>query len=307
MVKMLKAAAAVALLVLAGCGFREPKVAVEGALPLELPYREARGGLVLLKGRVNGRADVEFILDTGAPVSVILDGQRTTALGLDTSDARPLGDPSNPGTPVGIIQPGMNFRFGPLAFSDLTAVVVPERTMPCRERFDEIGFAGVIGADLFRRFVVEVDTTRKSIRLHDPKSWQPAAGSSVLPISFRNGHPHVEVKVKLPSGEEVTESMNVDIGMNRSLTLAVGSHPAFVMPAEGAAPKKSCFVNGVREERVGAPVSVVLGDTVIAVDAPNYSDYPNAVSGKRGGSIGATLFQGRRVTIDYPGKRIALS
>src|SRR5262245_21478255 len=104
--------AAATLLALAGCGFREPKVAVDGALPLDLAYREARGGLVLLTGRVNGKADVDFILDTGAPVSVIIDGKRTAALGLDTSGARPLGDPSNPATPQGIIQGGMDFRFG---------------------------------------------------------------------------------------------------------------------------------------------------------------------------------------------------
>jgi hypothetical protein len=298
--------AVAAVLALAGCGFPEPKVAVDGALPLELPYREAKGGLILLAGRVNGKADVDFILDTGAPVSVILDGKRTAALGIDTSDAKPLGDPSNPGTPVGVIRGGMDFRFGPVAFKDLTAVVVPDRTMPCRERFEEIGFAGVIGADLFRRFVVEIDTTRRLVRLHDPKSWQPRAGASVLPISFRNGHPHVDVTVKLPSGAEVTESMNVDIGMNRGLTLAVGGNPAFVMPPPGATPKKSCYVNGVREERVGEPVSVALGETVIAVEAPNYSDYPNAVSDKRVGSIGASLFQGRRVTIDYPGKRLVV-
>lgn len=298
---------AVALATLAGCGFPEPKVAVNGALPLEIPYREAKGGLVLLKGRVNGRADVEFVLDTGAPVSVILDGERTRALGLDTTHARPLGDPSNPGTPVGIIQGNMDFRFGALAFTDLTAVVVPERTMPCRERFDEIGFAGVIGADLFRRFVVEIDTKAKVIRLFDPKAWRPRDGSSVLPITFTQGHPHVDVKVKLPSGVEVAERMNLDLGMNRSLSLAAGSHPAIVMPAEGATPRKSCFVNGVREERFGPSVDVALGGTVIPVASPTYSAHANVVSGKPAGTIGVSLFQGRTLAIDYPGRRIALS
>lgn len=297
--------AALALLALAGCGFREPKVEVAGALPIELAYREARGGIIVLTGRVNGRADVDFILDTGAPVSVFLDGPRTAALGFDTSGARPLGDPSNPATPVGIIQPGMDIRFGALAFSELTAVVVPERTLPCRERFEEIGFAGVMGADLFKRFVVEIDSATKRVRLHDPKSWQPGHGSSVVPISFRDGHPHVDVKVRLPSGVEVAESMNLDLGMNRGLTLVAGSHPAVSMPAEGAV-KKSCFVNGTREERAGAPVDVWLGSASFAVAAPIYSEFPNAVGGRRNGSVGVSLFLGRRIAIDYPGRRLAI-
>ncbi len=61
-------------LAMAGCdtlslllGFPEPVVAVHSALPVELAYREGRGGIVLLTGRVNGKADVDFVLDTGAP------------------------------------------------------------------------------------------------------------------------------------------------------------------------------------------------------------------------------------------------
>ena len=53
--------------------------------------------------------------------------------------------------------------FGPVTLSQVTAVVVPQKSMPCREKFDEIGFGGVIGADLFRRFVVEIDPAAPSI------------------------------------------------------------------------------------------------------------------------------------------------
>src|SRR5262245_20949637 len=131
--------AALAVVGLSACHFPDPKVAVTGSFPIELTYREARGGLVILTGRVDDRADVDFILDTGAPVSVLLDSPRTAKLGLDTRDARPLGDPSNPATPTGVLRPDTRFAFGPLTLAGVTTVVVPEKTMPCRERFEEIG------------------------------------------------------------------------------------------------------------------------------------------------------------------------
>ena len=300
-----------AALALAGCdlryvllGFPTPTVSVAAPYPLELAYREAKGGLVVLRGRVNGRADVDFILDTGAPVTVLLDGKRTAALGLDTARARPLGDPANPATPVGVIQDGFDIALGAVALSGVTAVVVPETTMPCRERFDEIDFGGVIGADLFRRFVVEIDTQARRVRLHDPASWRSPDGAASIPITFRNGHPFVKTRVTF--GEHVVDSgMNVDTGMNRALTLAVGSHPAIVLPAEGK-PRKSCFVNGVREERDGAPVTMELGGTRIEVAAPIYSASPNAVDGERTSTIGIGLFKGRRLVVDYPGSRLVL-
>jgi len=302
--------AAVALL--SGCnlryallGFPQPVVQVAGAAPIELDYREGKGGLVILRGRVNGKADVDFILDTGAPVTVLIDGTHTAGLGLDSSRARPLGDPDNPGTPVGDIQDGHTMAFGPVTLSQVTAVVVPQESMPCREKFDEIGFGGVIGADLFRRFVVEIDPAARRVRLHEPAAWAAPAGAAAGPIAFRSGHPFVETRIQLPDGRAIDSRMNVDTGMNRTLTLAVGSHPALALPA-GGKPKRSCFVNGVREEREGGPVSVVLGGATIPVAAPVYSTSPNAVDDRATSTIGIGLFKDRRLIIDYPGKRIFL-
>lgn len=305
------AAVASAAVALAGCdlhalmGFPEPVLTVSGQAPHELAYREGRGGLVLLRGRVNDRADIEFILDTGAPVTVLVDGPRSAALGLDTTGAKPLGDASNPATPTGVIGKDFAIAFGNVRFSGLSAVVVPERTLPCRDRFEAVGFGGVIGADLFRRFVVEVDTARKVVRLHDPKSWRLPEGGTVVPIALQGRHPFVEARLTLADGREIASRMNVDTGSNGTLTLAAGSPPALPMPRDGEV-RRSCLVNGVREDRLGPPVTVTLGGVKVPVEAPVYSEAVNPVDGTRTGTIGAGFFQGRRFYIDYPGSRIVL-
>jgi hypothetical protein len=285
-------------------GLPPPEVTV-AQLPLELEYREAKGGLIVLRGRVNGRLDVDFLLDTGAPVSVLIDGNRTRGLGLDSSRARHLGDRNNPATPIGDIQPGFDIAFGTLRLTQLTAVVIPQNTLPCREKFDEIGFGGVIGADLFRRFVVEVDTSTRRIRLHDPKAWSAPADSVSLPLTFKGGHPFVETQVKLGDGQVLDAVMNVDTGMNRALTLVAGSHPAIAMPTDGV-PRASCYVNGVRDEREGPPAVVVLRGKPFEVSVPIYSAALNAIDGLRTSTIGVGLFKDRRLAIDYPGSRIVL-
>ena len=298
-----------AVLLLGGCdlqyafGFPKPVAQVAGPTPIELEYREAKGGLVILRGRVNGKADVDFILDTGAPVTVLIDGAHTALLALDSSKARALG--SGPASPVGDIQPGFTLAFGGLTLSRLTAVVIPQKSMPCQDKFAEINFGGVIGEDLFRQFVVEIDPVARRVRLHDPRLWAAPAGATPVALAFRSGHPFVETRVTLADGRTIDSRMNVDIGMNRALTLAAGSHPALPMPADGR-PRKSCYVNGVRDEREGAAVSVTLGGTRIAVEAPIYSADPNAVDGALTSTLGAGLFKDRRLIIDYPGSRLFL-
>ena len=286
-------------------GFPEPRVISSSIGPIEIAYREAKGGLVLLSARVNDKAAVDFILDTGAPVTVLLDGGRTAGLGLDSSRARPLGNPDNPATPTGDIQGGYHIDFGGVALSELTLVVVPLKTMPCQDRFEEIGFGGVIGADLFRRFVVEIDPAAKRVRLHEPKSWRVPASAATVPITFRNGHPFLDASLGLPGGQVVETSMNLDLGMNRALTLVAGSHPGITMPVNGKR-RQSCLVNGVTEEREGDSVIVDLAGVKLPVAVPVYSQAPNLVSGTRSGTIGASLFAGRRVFIDYPGKRFVI-
>jgi hypothetical protein len=284
-------------------GFGEPTITVSGTLPQELAYRKTREGHVILTGRVNGKADVDFILDTGAPVSVLFDGGQTSSLGLDTRNAKPLGDPDNPATPVGVIQRGLQVSFGAVTLSELTAAVIPEKSLPCRERFEQANAGGVIGASLFRRFVVEIDPVVMRVRLHDPTQWRLPDGAAVVPITFRNGHPFVDAKILLGNGREFAGEMNLDIGKARELSLVAGSHPAIVMPAEGQA-SRSCYVNGIRDERVGSPVEVAIGKLRIPVEKPLYSATPNAVDSRSSGSLGIGLFQGKRLTIDYPGRRL---
>jgi hypothetical protein len=177
--------------------------------------------------------------------------------------------------------------------------------MPCQERFEEIGFGGVIGADLFRRFVVEIDPAAKRVRLHNPRSWRAPPTAVALPIRFSNGHPFVDTRLALSDGRVVETSMNLDTGMNRALTLIAGAHPAITMPADGKL-RKSCLVNGVREEREGDALTLHLGGVELPVAAPIYSDRPNVVDGSRAGTLGASLFASHRIFIDYPAKRLVI-
>jgi len=56
--------------------------------------------------------------------------------------------------PIGIVRSGLALAFGDIALAGVTAVVLAEGSLACADRYRTVGFAGVIGADLFRSFVV---------------------------------------------------------------------------------------------------------------------------------------------------------
>lgn len=305
--------AAMTALALTGCdgllllrGFAEPKVVVHGTLPIELSYREGKGGIVILSGRVNGKADVDFVLDTGAPVTVLLDNERTAALGLDTSKARRLGPSDDPAAPTGVVQTGVSLTLGAISLTDVTAIVLPENSLACPERYRALGFAGVIGADLLRRFVVEVDPPAKRVTLHEPATWKIPTGGVVVPLTFDGGHPFVSAKLTLPSGDSIEMPMHLDTGMSSALSLTADSDPALPMPAEGET-TKSCFVGGLRDVREGPPVNLKLAGARFSGVRPSYSVKGQGPAIQERGAIGSGLLARRAYALDYANKRLVVT
>lgn len=315
----LKFLAAGAALPLAGCdlrywlfGFPQPEVTTRWPASgvIELPFRAGPGGLVLVRGRVNDRAEVDFILDTGAPVSLLLNGpDATRALALDTRNARKLGPSDNPASPVGVIAPDFTFDFGAVRLAGLSVVVMDDAQLPCPERFKAIDFSGVIGADLFKRFRIEVDHGAQRVRLHPPGAWQPGAQAARLPLHFHDGHVYIDAGLRLQNGgrgEAVAPlRLHLDTGKSTGLALIAGSRPELVMPAEGAV-QRACLVAGTLESRVGAPVELEFGALRTTIAAPLYEAPNRLLAAHRHGAIGIEVLSRYRFTVDYPGRQLVL-
>ena len=275
------------------------------AAPIELPFRQGPGGLILVKVRIDGRVDGEFIVDTGAPVTVLLDGPALAPLGLDLSGARKLGPADSPASPVGVFVQRTMLDLGGLRIWPRTTVALAPASLACPERMAAIGFQGIVGADLFRERVVEVDHARRVLRLHEPEAWQAPAGATIVPLQMTGGLPYVDVAVNV-NGRMPTLRLLVDTGKSRALSLVAGSDAALQWPADGEV-QMACFVSGLREMRRGAPVDLRFSEAGVARDVvPLYE--PRELIGERArqGSIGVELLARWRFVIDYPRRQIVL-
>ena len=311
--RLLKLLAGSTAVSLAGCnlryallGFPTPKVSAQwpASGPIEIPFRTGPGGLVLIRGTVNGRAELDFILDTGAPVSVLLNGPPAKALALDTRNARKLGDADNPATPVGVITSGFNFDFSSVQLSELTAVVIEADTLPCPERYAAIGFNGVVGADLFKHFVVQVDHHSQTLRLYRPGTMPSSPNANVLPLVFDDGHAYIDAATSI-AGAKVPLHLHVDTGKNIALTLIAGTRPELVMPAAGAT-RVQCLVQGRVEARSGPPIQLQLASMNVAVPTPYYQSSSRTMSRFHHGAIGVDLLREFVFAVDYPAARLVL-
>jgi Aspartyl protease len=166
----------------------------QGPLPLTLPLREDRGW-VLVQGQVNGHGPVDFVLDTGAPISVLLAGPGSPALDM-TRQSR-LGSADDPAAPTGAIQKDVELRLGPLRLRRHTLLAVPAASIGCRKEGQALPFQGVLGYELFNRFAAEIDRDAGVLRLHAPQQAARIARGPALPLDLVDRHPFVRAGLEL--------------------------------------------------------------------------------------------------------------
>jgi hypothetical protein len=200
---------------------------------------------------------------------------------------------------------GVTFDIGPVKLADLSimslALAPVENTVG--RRMD-----GILGAEFFRRFVVEIDFLKKELSLYEPREFSYQGTGEILPLSFRDNHPYVKAKLLLPGREAIEGEFVIDSGSNFPLILL----PAFVeryQIRQSVPSARSVFGRGV-----GGEISMPLGranqlelgrfkisQPVTALPREGFF----AASGKAG-NIGAAILRRFKVVFDYTRSRVIL-
>ena len=278
-------------------------VQVTKPLPLTLTYQDV-DGWVVLPARVNGRAPVNFVLDTGASVVALINDARTAHLDLDMRSVRRLGAADNLAAPVGARQSGLAIDFGGLVLTDQTALAIPAASLDCRGLRSTVPFSGVIGHDLFRRFTVEVNRDRGTVTLHDPESYRYAGRGQALPARIEGRQPFVDATVTPHGAAAFQARLHVDSGAGIDMTLFPGTNPEMRTPPPGRV-RDACFVGGRAQYRVGTPVRLALAGTETTTPV-EYAIGREVIATGQNGRIGARFLSRFNVVFDYARERIIL-
>jgi hypothetical protein len=204
-------------------------------------------GLIMVSVTVAESPPLDFILDSGATQSAITDPYLANALGLEVSEAGLARGMGSGATQVLIVEDtsirgdGQELLRSPLVVHDIGGRLA---AMAGRD------IDGFLGADLFDRYVVEIDPTRRRLLLHNPDTFTYNGGGHILPLEVVNRRPVVEALVVVEAGKKpVPVRLVVDTGSSRYLTLITRSRRQLKPPAE---------------RTLGASVGVV-GDTLVVL------------------------------------------
>jgi hypothetical protein len=168
---------------------------------VRIPF-DSTNGQIEISARVNG-TPATFLLDTAAEYSVVSSRVADLlTLARDRVGSREFSD-------------DVTLTFGGISLEHQRVIVMPFDTYYARNRRID----GLLGYDVFSRFVVRIDFEARTIDLWTPTAFRAPKVAIAVPIRFLGRLPAVSSTLKLPDGRSLPAQLVVDTGASQSIIL----------------------------------------------------------------------------------------
>lgn len=175
--------------------------------------------IMIIPLKVND-TELSFVLDSGAnrPLLFNLDERDSIQINkVSEVTIRGLGD----GDPIQVLNSYNNtFEIGAVRNKNQELYIVLDESLNLSSVLG-LPVHGIIGYDLFRDFVVEINYGAQYIKFHDPKWYaeKESKKNHVIPLSIRNRKAYVNGTVVLNDFKEVPVRMLLDTGSSDAIWL----------------------------------------------------------------------------------------
>ncbi len=168
------------------------------------------GQLILVQASIDKHPPVLFVVDSGAP-HTLLDPPFAKELGLKVEKAPPT---SGTGTgevarsyasPILMMLGDVRIDVTQPWVIDLSNVPIPRTTK------------GLVGAEVFAKYVVRMDPLRSTFSVWDPATYQYRGDGASVPLIVQNGKLFLEAELEVPAGKTVTHKLRIDTGSSSSI------------------------------------------------------------------------------------------
>jgi len=263
---------------------------------------ELATALVFVQVSVNGSSPLDFIVDTGAEVTV-LNSSRLAQLGLAAIGELAIG--GGGGNAAMSYVRGVSFALPGVQLRDQIVTAVPLDALegPLGHRID-----GILGYDFLSRFVVELDYPKARLTLYDRAvGHQP--GGQPIPLLLQGAVPNVRATIDV-AGRSVAAQLIVDTGCKCELAFNAPFTRAhrLIETSPKLLPQRSRGAGGETDDVVGRVAGLGLAQLHLRSLIAAFSrDTAGALANpERAGLLGGELLRRFTATFDYDRKTMWL-
>ena len=276
----------------------------EGKKKTVIPFK-FYNNLIIVPVTLNGVVPLNFIVDTGVRTALLLDRTVTDMLRMNYTRRFIISGPGGERLLSALVTNNVSMDIGPDLRGRGHSMLVLEKDY--LELSRNIGFEvhGILGYELFSRFIVKIDYERRELILTLPERFRKPKNYIPLPIGIEDTKPYVEATVTFPSGNSTLLKLMVDTGASHALLLDPESGPEIEVPEKTIRGNIGRALGGDLTGRTGRLKRFQLGpyplDNVPGnfPDANLYYDTLESTDAFRHGTIGGDILHRFRLVFDY--------
>jgi hypothetical protein len=283
----------------------------DGEKKVKIPI-EILNNLVVVPIILNGQLPLKFILDTGVRTAILTEKTFSDILNLSYSRKYSISGPGGQKVVDAFITNNVSLDLPGVHGEGHAMLVLAEDYLELRNYLGT-DVHGILGYELFSRFIVEIDYERKQLTLTTTDKFKRKKKFRTIPISIEDTKPYVVTEIQMNDSTRVKAKLLIDSGASHGLVLEPSSNAAIQIPQRHIKSIIGRGIGGVITGRIGRIKSIDLAGYEIPDVISNFPD-PNSYMDTlkvsrtvfRNGSIGGELLSRFSVIFDFPHEKIYL-
>lgn len=281
-----------------------------GKKRVQIPI-EIHNNLVVVPVVLNQALPLKFILDTGVRTTILTQKTFSDILNLQYARKYTISGPGGEKlvdayvtNNVSLDLPGVNGRGHAM-------LVLAEDYLELRNYLGT-DVHGILGYELFSRFIIEIDYQKKILTLMTPDRFHKRNKFQIIPIVIEDTKPYLVAPLILQNGTTIDAKLLMDSGASHGLMLETTSDPRITVPEQTVSSLLGRGLGGEIHGKVGRIKSLTLGTNTlenVIVNFPDPNSYTDSIKmGNifRNGAIGGEVMSRFTIVFNFPKERVYL-
>ncbi|MGK7391770.1 MAG: aspartyl protease family protein [Candidatus Cyclobacteriaceae bacterium M2_1C_046] len=263
--------------------------------------------LIVVSLILNDVLPLKFVLDTGVRTAILTDKEFSDMLDMVYTKKYTISGVGKQQTVDAYITNNVSFTLPGIEGKGHALLVLEEDLLELKNYLGT-DVHGILGYELFSRFIVKINYANKIITLSNPETTRYPRRYDNIPMTIEDTKPYIYATVVQDDGSEVRVKVMIDSGSSQSLFLSLESDPSLKLPEKNIHTYVGRGLGGPLEGYVGRLNAFKIGSYEFEDIIANYPENPNYDSikystAKRSGSIGGEILSRFNVIFDFPNQK----
>lgn len=269
---------------------------------IDIPF-QYENNLIVIEVVLNQIFPLKFIFDTGAEHTILTRREITDLLSINYQRKFTLYGADLETELIAYLARGVSLEMSNLRLNNRSILVLEEDYFNFDE-FSGLDIHGIIGADIFRRYVVQINFSKKIISLYPVEKFRkPNNKFTAYPIEIYRGKPYLNTTMLSPKDSTIQIKLLVDSGSALPLIIYPESAPELELPENVLPAQLGRGLGGFLEGFIGRVNAVQVGSTTFRDIICSFQGITHladsAYTNDRNGILGNQSLENFNLIIDY--------